>query len=99
MGFYFCGIARLAFRLKHPICGVIVPLETSHFLDYNKGMARPTKDPKLRMETDLRIPVTADQKRVISDAVRDEPAGMAAWARSVLLDAARKKRFTKGRIK
>jgi hypothetical protein len=51
------------------------------------------------METDLRIPVTVEQKKAIADAVSDEPAGMAAWARSVLLKAARKKHSTKGRIK
>ncbi len=51
-------------------------------------MARPPKEPKLRMNVDLRIPVTEDQKRIISAALADEPGGLAAWARSVLLDAA-----------
>jgi hypothetical protein len=54
-------------------------------------MARPKKDPALRMDTDIRVPVTAEQKTLISDATRDEPEGMAAWARSVLTDAARRK--------
>ena len=54
-------------------------------------MARPKKDPALRMGTDLRIPLTNDQKELISDAVQDEPQGMAAWARAVLLDAAKRK--------
>jgi hypothetical protein len=40
------------------------------------------------MDTDLRIPVTAEQKRLISAAVAGDPRGLAAWARDVLLDAA-----------
>jgi hypothetical protein len=44
------------------------------------------------MSIDLRIPVTADQKQKIMDAVADEPEGFAAWAREVLLRAAEKKR-------
>jgi hypothetical protein len=54
-------------------------------------MGRPKKDDRMRMDTDLRIPVTGDQKRLISDATQDEPMGMAAWARAVLLDAAKRK--------
>jgi hypothetical protein len=55
----------------------------------NVTMARPPKDPKLRMDTDLRIPVTAEQKQLIAEAVADYPAGLAAWARQVLLQAAK----------
>lgn len=43
------------------------------------------------MDTDLRIPLTSEMKAVITAAVQDEPEGMAAWARAILLDAARKK--------
>jgi len=43
------------------------------------------------METDLRIPVTWDQKSIISDATKDEPEGMASWARGILLEAAKEK--------
>ena len=43
------------------------------------------------MDIDLRIPVTADQKRRIMEAVADEPSGFAAWARSILLQAAEKR--------
>jgi hypothetical protein len=43
------------------------------------------------MDTDLRIPVTSEQKALIQTATRDEPEGMAAWARAVLLEAARRK--------
>lgn len=43
------------------------------------------------MDTDIRIPVTAEQKELISNAVADEADGMAAWARQVLLQAAKKR--------
>lgn len=51
-------------------------------------MARPAKEPHLRMDIDLRVPVTAEQKQRIMDAIADEPEGFAAWARAVLLRAA-----------
>jgi hypothetical protein len=54
-------------------------------------MARKAKNPELRMDTDLRIPMTRSQKQVIDEATSDEPGGMAAWARSVLLGAATRK--------
>jgi hypothetical protein len=40
------------------------------------------------MDTDLRIPVTSEQKALILEATSDEPEGMAAWARDILLRAA-----------
>lgn len=40
------------------------------------------------MEETLRIPVTADQKRRITEAAKANPSGLAAWARDVLLRAA-----------
>jgi len=43
------------------------------------------------MDTDLRIPVTSEQKALIVEATSDEPEGMAAWARAILIDAARRK--------
>jgi len=55
---------------------------------YNIGMARPPKEPRLRMNTDLRIPVTVEQKQLISEAIADRPEGLAAWARQILLQAA-----------
>jgi hypothetical protein len=54
-------------------------------------MARRPKNPKLRMKHDLRIPMTEDQKQMIVEATDDEPDGMAAWARGLLLEAARQK--------
>src|SRR5712692_9218484 len=40
------------------------------------------------MDTDLRIPVTADQKKRIQNAARTHPDGLAAWARELLLEGA-----------
>jgi hypothetical protein len=54
-------------------------------------MARPPKDDRLKLSTDIRIPVTAAQKRVIADAISDEPGGMATWARHILMQAAQEK--------
>ena len=56
-----------------------------------RGMPRPRKDGRLRMDTDLRIPLTSEQKSLIDNATRDEPEGKAAWARAILLEAARKR--------
>jgi len=52
------------------------------------GMVRPKKDPALRMDSDIRIPLTAGQKQIIAAAVADDPGGLASWARDVLLKAA-----------
>jgi hypothetical protein len=43
------------------------------------------------MDTDLRIPLTSEQKAIIAEATQEEPEGMAAWARSLLLQAAKKR--------
>ena len=43
------------------------------------------------MDTSLRIPVTSEQKALIDEATADEPEGMAAWARGLLLTAAKRK--------
>lgn len=59
-------------------------------------MGKRLKPDHLRMDTDLRIPVTSEQKALIAQATDDEPEGMAAWARAILLDAARRK-VSKGR--
>lgn len=54
-------------------------------------MGRPRKAGRLRMDTDLRIPVTSDQKQIVQKATADEPEGMAAWVRRVILSAADEK--------
>jgi hypothetical protein len=43
------------------------------------------------MDIDLRIPVTSEQRALIAEATADEPEGMAAWARKLLLQAAHRK--------
>jgi hypothetical protein len=52
-------------------------------------MARPLKDPSERKSFILRIPMTEEQKRLIMDAVSINKIDMAAWARPVLLRAAK----------
>jgi hypothetical protein len=54
------------------------------------GMARPPKDRRERKDVDLRIPVTVDQKELVAEAARREGIDMAAWARPILLEAARR---------
>jgi hypothetical protein len=61
-----------------------------------KPRGRPAKDPSQRKAVDLRIPVTPEQKEIIFEATADEPDGMAAWARAVLLRAARAKLVYRG---
>jgi hypothetical protein len=52
---------------------------------------RPRKYGEQRMTIHLRIPVTDEQKALIDEVTADEPEGMAAWARTLLLGAARRK--------
>jgi hypothetical protein len=37
------------------------------------------------MSTDLRIPLTQEQKSLMVAATKDEPEGLASWARTILL--------------
>ncbi len=60
-------------------------------MDKPRGRGRPRKAGTLPMDTDLRIPLTSEQKAAIDEATADEPEGKAAWARAILLDAARRK--------
>ena len=55
---------------------------------YNECMARPLKDPTMRMNVDLRIPLTADQKRVVAAAAARDQSDIAGWVRPILLKAA-----------
>lgn len=59
-------------------------------------MARPRKYGDAPMRIHLRIPVTDEQKALIDRATADEREGMAAWARAILLAAA-KRRMAKSR--
>jgi hypothetical protein len=50
------------------------------------------------MDTDLRIPMTSEQKALIDKATAEEPEGKAAWARALLLRAARE-RVARAKVK
>jgi hypothetical protein len=54
-------------------------------------MGRPRKYGDQPMDIDVRIPVTREQHALMREATADEPEGMAAWARALLLGAARRK--------
>jgi uncharacterized protein (DUF1778 family) len=58
------------------------------FYYYDNYMARPPKDPSLRMDQDLRIPVTADQKALIAMAAAARQLDVATWVRPILIKAA-----------
>jgi hypothetical protein len=53
-------------------------------------MARPLKPKSERKDSDLRIPVTAQQKDVVLRAAKSANLDMAAWARAILLKEAQK---------
>lgn len=56
-----------------------------------KGPGRPPKKKGSVRATDLRIPVNATEKALVMEAAESHgDAGMAAWARAVLLEAAKK---------
>jgi hypothetical protein len=57
---------------------------------------RPPKDPSLRMDTDLRIPITAEQKMLIAKAAAKDGEDMAAWIRPIIVRAAQNKLRTSG---
>ena len=57
---------------------------------YSNFMSRPPKDPALRMDRDLRIPVTSDQKTLVFAAAAASGMDVAAWVRSLLVSAAKR---------
>jgi hypothetical protein len=60
-------------------------------IGHNTAMPRPRKEGRLRMDAYLRIPMTSEQKALVQEATRDEPEGVAAWVRAVVLQAARER--------
>jgi uncharacterized protein (DUF1778 family) len=54
-------------------------------------MGRPPKDKSLLMNIPLRIMLTADQRELIETAAKLDGADMTAWARPILLEAARRR--------
>jgi len=51
-------------------------------------MARPLKDPSERKTSEVRIPVTEEQKQIIADAAAEQGADVATWLRPIVLRAA-----------
>ena len=62
-----------------------------NFYYYDYYMGRPKKDPSLRMDVDLRIPVTAHQKATIINAATAAGFELASWVRPILLREAEKR--------
>lgn len=56
---------------------------------YHENMARPRKEKSLLMNIPLRIMLTAGQRELIGRAAEVEGLDMTAWARPILLQAAR----------
>lgn len=54
-------------------------------------MGRPKKDPDLLQNIPLRVMLTADQRALIEEAAKAEGMDMTAWARPILVAAARAK--------
>lgn len=55
------------------------------------AMGRPRKYGELPVDSILKIPVTSEQRALIQQATAGESGGMAAWARAILVAAARRK--------
>ena len=53
-------------------------------------MARPPKDPHLRMDEEIRIPLTEVQKASIRRSADAEGMDMAEWIRRIILPLANK---------
>lgn len=51
-------------------------------------MARPLKSPAMKMGVDLRIPMTAAQKRLVFEAAASDQSDVATWVRPILVRAA-----------
>lgn len=56
---------------------------------YHENMARPRKEKKLLMNVPLRIMLTSDQKDMIARAAESEGLEVSAWARNLMIQAAR----------
>jgi len=53
-------------------------------------MARPPKDPDLRMDSTLIVKMTAEQKGIIKQAANATKADLSAWIRPILMEAAKR---------
>ncbi len=54
-------------------------------------MGRPRKNPEDRKDYHLRVPLTDAQRAAVEEASRLEDRDMAAWAREILVDAAKRR--------
>jgi hypothetical protein len=66
-------------------------LTSNFFMAKIPAMGRPRKYGELPVNLILKIPVTSVQRALIQQATAGEPGGMAAWARAILLEAAKRK--------
>lgn len=55
------------------------------------AMGRPRKYGELPVDSILKIPVTSEQRALIQQATAEEPGGIAGWARTLLVAAAKRK--------
>ena len=53
-------------------------------------MTRARKNPEERKDYHLRVPLNAEQRALIEEVARQQGEDKAAWARAVLLTAARR---------
>jgi uncharacterized protein (DUF1778 family) len=53
-------------------------------------MPRPKKNPEDRKSYHLRVPLTDAQRELVEQACKIEDQDLAGWARSLLLDAAKR---------
>jgi hypothetical protein len=67
------------------------------YYSHNNKMARPKKDPSLRKDVDLRIPVTEEQKKTIAEAAASDQSDVAAWIRPIILRAAERRLLKEGK--
>lgn len=88
-------------RLSFSVYFIIVVIKTEilrkrgllsgHLLIRLVYMARPPKDERLRKDSDLRIPLTVEQKRLIVEAATLAESDVATWLRPIVLQAASEK--------
>ena len=53
-------------------------------------MTRARKNPEERKDYHLRVPLNAEQRTLVEEAARQQGEDKAAWARAILLTAARR---------
>jgi hypothetical protein len=69
------------------------------YFGYTFVMPRPPKKPEDRKDYHLRVPLTQAQRALVDAAAQAEGQEKAAWARTILLAAAKKQLGTSARPK